>query len=268
MKERQEKIIEIIEEFDPRTVYQMLEFLFKGEYRNEVTEKLTLLEDNEFEQGKLLRIRGSSLSVLVLDRDDDFPPTPLLPRDIILQHIKVVAIADYYDIESLRQTAKSYISETFKLKWSSEVFPDIVKAVYEVRDPELHEIICSTVAEHIEDIIQLGDSALEEVVDYNPVGIAKNVAERIRAQDSELKTLRSKLRENDFIIKHLGSSIDKISGTVFGIRQALSERQKCPAKGCKAQFDCFLSENLRVWDCEVRCSLCRCRLLRSRDYFV
>lgn len=190
-------------------------------------------------------------------------------------------------MELLRQTARSYISRILKFEWSSDGFSDIMEAAHELPDKELHEIMSVAVAEHIEEFIQMGDSALEDIIQYSPVRITKSITARLRKKHSELGSLRSEFEMLHLKYETLDSNvtclnadidyqtaeidsmradIDLISRILERAREALDGRQSCRARGCKARFNCFFEQREQGGpsDYELRCSLCRCRLQRSR----
>lgn len=206
------------------------------------------------------------------------------PRDAILEHIRVSKIADYYDIQSLRRTANLYISSALQTKWfSAERFSAIIKAAYEVPDRELHEIIAQVLAEHIEEFIKLGDTALEEIVECFPVHVIKIITGRhhetkreLSRKDAELNICQSqyeqiKLANDDLQSElsfldeesdHMIHKIGRLSRTLERYHETLNTTESCRARDCGARFDCFLAkpEQGSVEDYELRCSRCRCRL--------
>lgn len=104
------------------------------------------------------RIQLSSPSFKI-ETTESRPLHPHLQRDetaeILLQHIRVNAIADYYDIPRLAKLATSSIESILQNSWLTDSFPRVVQEVLSLTgDATLHAAITSTAVNHIEELVE------------------------------------------------------------------------------------------------------------------
>ena len=237
-----------MEEIEPETVNSMLLFLY----------------ENHYPKGE----RWYSKERLT--------PGSTIATEVLLSHIKVSAIADYYDIKPLIQYANWYIEEIF-LDWKFEGISSIRSALGTTTDKKLHEIIASGVAKYVKRVVLLGDSFLEDFMSYLAVPIMQHLITIHKATEGategELEKTRSKLEEFQLHCKNLQSNIqmgydaqaerEEILEVFDRLRATLNTSEDCQNRHCRAQFNCYLEEyGLSPSDCMLRCSRCNCRLRR------
>ena len=88
-------------------------------------------------------------------------------NEIVLHHVHVNAIADYYDIPQLKQLVKTKIQNVLKTSWSAEGFSNVVKEVYSSTDLALHDVMTLVTSKHIEELVELEDfTGLDVMSDF------------------------------------------------------------------------------------------------------
>jgi hypothetical protein len=217
------------------------------------------------------------------------------PDIVLLQsHVKVNALADYYHIIPLVQLANGRIQNILKEDWTSVGFPegfqDFVKYVRETTmDKSLLEIIASAAAAHIREILELGDSVLEDIMDRLTVPLTRNMIASQEATIVELEKTRSELEESHLHRENLQSNMelayDELNDgdrllrdyqleirnletdwsdalRVFrSLCQTLNTTRVCRRRGCEAGFNCYLEHyGSSAFQYRLRCSWCDCRL--------
>src|SRR2546423_15473800 len=80
--------------------------------------------------------------------------------EILLGHVRVNAIADYYDIPQLKELANTKIQHIIETNWSPHGFSEVVKEVFNsTTDRALREIMSLTAVAHIEELLEFEDFA-------------------------------------------------------------------------------------------------------------
>ena len=91
----------------------------------------------------------------------------------MLKNISVYAIADKYNIYTLKELAKTKFETLAGSIWPHHDFPAIVKAAYEStsdNDQGLRSIVRTVCADHIGDLLQLEGPSAAEMMDIGQLG--------------------------------------------------------------------------------------------------
>ncbi|OJJ95135.1 hypothetical protein ASPACDRAFT_64732 [Aspergillus aculeatus ATCC 16872] len=117
-----------IEEFEPSTVGLLREYLYTGDY---VTE-----HEKRDDHGAVILANNPGIS------------------QALILHLHVAAIADYFDIQPLRNLVHSKVNKALDMPWSSEGFGEVVNLVFEGNDEFLRNQMATTVFNHLDDFIR------------------------------------------------------------------------------------------------------------------
>ncbi len=136
-------------------------------------------------------------------------------NEIVLHHVHVNAIADYYDIPQLKQLVKTKIQNVLKTSWSAEGFSNVVKEVYSSTDLELQAV----------------ESQLHET-------------------ESKLHETESKLHKTESKLKFAKAESSRIHDCL----NLLDRTGSCRNGNCNAEFKCYIdgSYTLRCSRCKCR----------------
>ncbi|KAM0193088.1 hypothetical protein ACHAPA_004618 [Fusarium lateritium] len=147
-EEATSKII-TVNEFDISTVRYMISFLYTGGYRVETeSEGSPIPSDEQFQDEADSSSQPCSESEAMKNEN----------ADTILSHLRVNAIADYYNIENLAQLANSKIEAILKQGQNAELFPPLLQETSKSnRDENLCAIVASATAECMRELIKLQD---------------------------------------------------------------------------------------------------------------
>jgi hypothetical protein len=193
--------------------------------------------------------------------------------DEIMLHVRVNAIADYYDIPQLRQLANTKIQHVLDTAWSADGFSGIIREVFQCNgDMELRKIMASTVAAHIEELIELDDFVGLDIPSDFVMNIIRHTISTYRVNENlsnqELQVVKAQLREAEYRLQSAKqeeaserSRSDRIIENIGNCCEILSEREVCRNARCDAEFACYIERGGFVGEpiYTVRCAKCRCR---------
>ena len=95
---------------------------------------------------------------------------------ILLEHIHIIAIAEYYDIPQLVQRANKKIKKILKDKGCIEHLPAAIDEVYyTTNDKDIRNSISSAAAENIIDLLTLDEFKCSEHMGQLPLDIIQNI---------------------------------------------------------------------------------------------
>jgi hypothetical protein len=187
--------------------------------------------------------------------------------ETLLGHVRVNAVADYYDIPQLKELANTKIRHIIETNWSPHGFSEVIKEVFNsTTDRELREIVSLTVAAHIEELLEFEDFAELDVIGDFAIGIIRNMFATYKADESstsrELRDVKHRLRslKADYYSEkstreHETGKVDRINHCL----EILSKRQSC--RNCNADFACYVERggtNSKP-QYTLRCAKCCCR---------
>lgn len=111
--------------------------------------------------------------------------------EMLLPHIKVNSIADYYDIPELKQHANDRIRQILTTEWSGKSFSDVLERVFEsTADEPLHQIMVTAAVDHLEELIGLEDFFKIKLLNTFTIGVINGVIERM---STKLRTIQDEL---------------------------------------------------------------------------
>jgi hypothetical protein len=156
----------------------MISFLYTGEYQVE-----TKSEDSPIFSDEQCHDEADSISQPCSDPDSMKNET----IENILSHLRVNAIADYYNVETLAQLANSKIQANLEHGQEADLFPRVIQEMSKSnRDEKLCAIVASATAECMGELIELQgfqDVELEHTL----------VFEMLRALTGKIKEVQSQL---------------------------------------------------------------------------
>ncbi|KAH7317410.1 hypothetical protein BKA65DRAFT_466379 [Rhexocercosporidium sp. MPI-PUGE-AT-0058] len=245
-----------IDEFEAATVKRMIEFMYTKEY------------DDGMEKRGSEDVDSSNLPAST-HVDSLCAITPAMTTEMVLHHVRVNAIADYYDIPLLKQLANTKIQRLLETTRSADGFSDVVREVFNsTSDKALREIMASTAATHIEELIGLEDFTALDVMSEFAVSIIQNTSRQLQAVKSQLQQTESRLRsaEQDCSYeKSLRESetakADRIVAKINDCLDTLSKTRTCRNVNCSADFTCYIERGgfLDEPKYTLRCARCQCR---------
>ncbi|KAJ4245974.1 hypothetical protein NW762_013718 [Fusarium torreyae] len=238
--------------FDLPTVQYMISFLYTGNYQLASKDKQESVSDDEQDYDEADTVSHSSTALPETTEDENV--------ESLLSHIRVNAIADYYNIQDLSQLANSKIQIVLDEGQSADVFPRILQEVSTSnRDANLRSIIASATAKCIE---ELTESETFRAVKFDhtlSIEILRVCGKRIQKLQHELNTVQreaaacrsSQARElhaKTALIKQANDSLDTL-------------KQTSQCRHCSRDFNCYFEKESMEDDSSyvLRCRACRCR---------
>ena len=193
--------------------------------------------------------------------------------EVLLGHVRVNAVADYYDIPQLKELANTKIQHIIETNWSPHGFSEVVKEVFNsTTDRELREIMSLTATAHIEELLEFEDFAELDVMNDFAIGIIRNMFATYKADESltsrELRDVKHRLQslEVDYSSERSAHEreagrADRISGNIDHCLEILSKTRSCRNARCDADFTCYVERGGTVYNPQytLRCAKCRCR---------
>lgn len=132
-------------------------------------------------------------------------PTPTKPTttDLLLHHMQVNRIADYYNIPPLLALANTRIEKILRKKWSADRFSDVVKEAFTSNnDIELQELISSAVNKNIEELIEREDFTAPDIIRHFSLSIIRYmIKERKLARECHSDALMHARKRASWIAK-------------------------------------------------------------------
>ncbi|KAF9777001.1 hypothetical protein IL306_004736, partial [Fusarium sp. DS 682] len=190
LQEARTKVLNV-EAFDVATVRRMVNFMYTEEY----------------EVGYVHEASGSATG-------HETERTEV--TEALLCHVRVNAIADYYNVPKLAQLANSKIQSILRDSWLAESFSHVVKeASVSTGDVALHDIITSTAAYHIEELVEFQSFADLEVMSEFAIKVLRSCARRIRDIESQLQYIQS-------VCKKEAVRADRVIGNIDNCLRTLS----------------------------------------------
>lgn len=183
----------------------MISFLYTGEYQVE-----TKSEDSPIPSDEQCHDEANSISQPCSGPDSMKNET----IENILSHLRVNAIADYYNVESLVQLANSKIQANLEQGQEADLFPRVIQEMSKSnRDDKLCAIVASATAECMGELIELQG--------FQDVELEHNlVFEMLRALTKKIKEVQSQLRAS----QRLAASYEKTIVGEFKSNKLYRER--------------------------------------------
>jgi len=271
-----------IDEFDAGTVKRMVVFMYGEDYDDNTKEGglESVFEPENAEVGifNLFNQDGEDSLLPTSTPFNPLPPTTLpMTTEILLRHIKVNAIADYYDIPQLKQLADTKIQNILETNWSANNFPDVVEEAFRsTSDTALHKIITSTAAAHIEELVEHEDFATLTVMSDFALGILRNLiaaykvkeelsTQKLQAAESRLRAIEDNYTYDKSLRDRESTRTNRVTENINDCLETLNKTKTCRNARCEAEFTCYIERGGTVNEPKyiLRCARCRCRHKRA-----
>jgi hypothetical protein len=245
-----------VNEFDVPTVQNMVTFLYTGDYElASETEKKPIQVIEQDHDGDS---QGDQTDGEEDKMSEDSPAseeTEDKTAENILSHLRVNAIADYYNIEKLATLSTSKIETILHNDLNFLILPQIIQEMsISNRDADLRSLIASVTAKYIEELtssqvlrtLDLEHNLAIEILEACGGRIQKLMEDLVAAR--ELEKLQAR-------VKNL--SLVKISTVI----ELLKKTHRC--RHCSKEFGCYIEEPATVLtegsSYVLRCGGCGCR---------
>lgn len=115
--------------------------------------------------------------------------------DLLLYHLSVNSIADYYGVKDLAVLSASRVYCLFRNAWSADVFLDFVeKAESQSGDRSLHDGLAQLAARHAQELIRKDCFARGKVANNMAAEVLKVVIKLLDDREDEVRGLKGELR--------------------------------------------------------------------------
>ncbi|KAK5015992.1 hypothetical protein LTR39_002318 [Cryomyces antarcticus] len=275
--EAQERIIEI-EDFDAATVRRLLSYIYTSQYDCAYTNACTndidhTLGDKHKPAFEAVAQVDETLERTAKTRKFSHVEERYTDENAaLLIHIKVHAIADYYDVPELRALAKESFNNTIAGPFQAKGFADVAAEVYKSTpdyEKDLRGVILKATVEHIDELVDdidfmssiagnsdLGDYAadfIRLVVRRHKEKFDDVLAERLEEQrlmrlqhDEELQDLRHRHNCQTLELEEVTDCL-KVSETFAPIRvDRNTDETTSKANGLAACRQCHAKPNLAL----------------------
>jgi hypothetical protein len=231
-----------IKDFGPETVAQMIDFLYTGKYD---TVSTTTKEPSE----------ASTATAAVAAEDHDMISAEAEHGSALIQHIKVNAIADYYNIKTLSERSSHHIKELLATHSDPA---SILSASSLVLSTTGDQALQGTMAHAISK--SLGVILSEEgqtkslaglITDFG-VTVIRHQAQQQKELHATVETLKKKLKTSEDRVKRVLDNFETC-------HERLRTLEKCTNTGhCTSQFGVILDKGGQPWEPKytLRCSRC------------
>ncbi|KAF5855630.1 hypothetical protein ETB97_008865 [Aspergillus alliaceus] len=198
-------------------------------------------------------------------------PTNTRTTNVLLQHVQVNAIADYYGITQLSDLATSNIRAVLQSQWSTSNFSTVVKETFSTTgDRPLQHMLALTASDHIEELLSSATFPNLEPLHGFAVSILREVLakyqSRLKALDKEIQalTLLVTAKENEVkaIQARRHSDTTKVHRVIRNINHCISIVNRAALCGaCNDDAGCYISRSGRMEEPTyiVRCIRCHYR---------
>ncbi|KAF5723135.1 speckle-type POZ [Fusarium mundagurra] len=252
-EETTSKII-TVNEFNVRTVQYMVSFLYSADYRLAPKPENKPAQDESREEGEI--VSGED-SMTEASRASQRIADETVYK--IVSHLRVNAIADYYNIEKLAKLSTSKIESILKKEVDFHIIPQVIAEMSTAnRDSELRSVIASATARYI---AELASSQALRTIDLEhqlTIEILEACGKRIQKLVEDLSALHEL---KDKVISKLEGDRDVTAANVRAIIQKLQATPKC--RNCKKDFWCWIEE-LAFAPAEIPRYSLRCRSCQYR----
>jgi hypothetical protein len=157
-------------------------------------------------------------------------------------HVRVNAIADYYDIKQLADLAKAKIKGSILESWDVQAFIDAAKeAIRETGDKEVREMMGAVAAEHVGELATM-DQLVDVVGDFalpllkNQARVEQELRQKLLQLEADYGGEQRRREIAEVRASRLVESIDRC-------REKLSKRDACRNPRCKAEFHCYIEQS-------------------------
>ncbi|KAF4333139.1 speckle-type POZ [Fusarium beomiforme] len=152
-QESTSKII-TVNEFDVSIVEYMIGFLYTGDYKLEAQAKEEPIHASDQDRHEQEHVEGVEAEEETISEPGDFEEQGKRMTTSIVSHLRIHAIADYYNIKSLAKLATSKVKAKIKNNFCCKIFPDIIQEMSAFnRDSDLRSVIISAMVDTLPQLI-------------------------------------------------------------------------------------------------------------------
>ncbi|KIX97149.1 uncharacterized protein Z520_07263 [Fonsecaea multimorphosa CBS 102226] len=254
-----------MDNFDPRVVRQLVQFIYTGDYEVDGDQHVT--PDQGTCEGVSDKVEEGTLSKSQAPPDEDQPnsTSSSLPTasdagaaDPLLQHIRVNSIGDYYGVERLVSLANRKIKCLHKdandKSWVGCLPAAIEAASQSTGDHQVQEILAEATAENLPTLLfstlLVSDrfKSLSLFTDFS-IRVLEYCALNNKTLKYKLATAHSSHAETQKQVKIREMEIEKLKECM----RVLNKTSEC--RNCAAEFKCTIDPNERL----LRCAKCMCK---------
>jgi hypothetical protein len=179
-------------------------------------------------------------------------------RETLLHHVRMNAIADYYDVPLLRQLAVTRFERAIAKKWCCTSFLVAAKEALKITsDNNLHNSMAIIAAEHVAELLEhkvfsdmTGDFTIE--VMKNMVAMKEAIKAQVHDLQAEVKQLDGKYQQEKKLRDTEKDSIESSRSIRDGQLNKLRDTAAC--RNCGATFNGYYTAYEGV-----RCKSCKCK---------
>lgn len=223
-----------IKDFEAETVAQMVDFLYTGDYKVQTPAEE---ENTQMADG------------------DEATPRHIDTDWALAQHIRVNAIADYYNIARLTEKSTSNISDVIQTHSDPETLLEAASlALSMTGDKTMQHVMAGAVSGQLDAVLADERHAEPLAVLVNDFGVSI-----LRHQAEEQKTLRAAVEKLEKSLSTSEAKCGRLIENFETCRVRLETLAKCTNTGhCQAQFNCVLNKTGQPWEPRytVRCGNC------------
>lgn len=199
--------------------------------------------------------------------DNDSQPNQSPINNGVLHHVRVCAIADYYDIQSLAELAHSKMRGVSSGGLKAGVLLAAAKeSVSTTNDEALHEIMATLVAQNLERLVTI--DRLEDVMGNFSAKVLRKYVQEVEALKAKLCDKTTELENSAAREKRTADGLEgtisrsnRMQENIDRMIETLERTETCRNPRCSAEFHCNIERS--GYDpaskLTLRCGKCRCR---------
>lgn len=184
--------------------------------------------------------------------------------DHSLHHVRMNAIADYYNIAKLAELTRSRIQQLPLDKWDPHVCLEVTRNALDLTgDRAFHKTMALVVAQNIRELLTM--EQLGEIINDFGIDVLRHRTQRFEVDEGRLRLqllqLQEELRMEQVRRESSEARADRIIENIKQCMQSLVDRAICRNNNCRAQFDCYIEQRGQTFEplFTLRCAACRCR---------
>lgn len=227
-----------VKDFDTHTVEQMLQFLYTGDY--------TVSQAPQNGTAPLPAQEGEEADAHIHPLDTDW---------VLSQHIRVNAIADYYNIQTLAEKSTANIRNAVQAHGDPATVMEAASfAVQRTGDSGMLSAMAEAVSGHLGPVLadDKHASTLADLVNDFGVAVLRHRAEEQKAQVAMMEKLEKSLRASE-------AKCGRLIENFENCRVRLETLTRCTnISHCQTQFGCVIDKTGQPWEPRytVRCASC------------
>ncbi|RAL07949.1 BTB/POZ domain-containing protein [Aspergillus homomorphus CBS 101889] len=235
--------------FGPSTVKQLVQFFYTSNYESSMSADSTDGSPNMTSDDCLSQSLKSS-----------FEATPLM------EHIRVNSIGDYYQVDGLVSLANTRLksllqsSETDDQSWLESFTAATQEALSITENEELREILATTAASQLSQIVKPGEFLFSGVILGFPLKVLQSCEHRIQTLLEQVEVHQSQIAQKDLDILRKKKSPEETEDRLSQIRACLENLNMtlhCRNMSCDAEFCCYIDADKDR--CILCCAQCKCK---------